>query len=232
MYKFWYSIIVPTYGKRARFVYSDTDSFIIDIETADLTHEITGPLASHLDLSNFPTHHPLHSSKFKGQLGKLKIETAPFFMKEFVALKPKAYSYTTTEHDSVNCNTLKGVPKHIKENILDIEAYKSCLYGNVQKYESIYNLRFCNSEMSLIRTRKLILSSLEDKRYYHNNLLSVGYGHYSIREGAEKRVREDNDTDDPAAKRVYRQGMFYFFQELQMILKSSLSAYPYYNVKL
>ena len=28
MYKFWYSTILPTYGKRAQFVYSDTDSFV------------------------------------------------------------------------------------------------------------------------------------------------------------------------------------------------------------
>ena len=35
MYKFWYSTIVPTYGERAQFVYTDTDSFIINIETED-----------------------------------------------------------------------------------------------------------------------------------------------------------------------------------------------------
>ena len=35
MYKLWYSTIVPTYGKRAQFVYSDTDSFIINLETED-----------------------------------------------------------------------------------------------------------------------------------------------------------------------------------------------------
>ena len=210
MYRFWYSTIVHTYGKKASFVYSDTDSFIINIESPDLIQEINGPLAPHLDLSNFPSHHPLYSSKCKGQLGKLKIETAPYFMKEFVALKPKAYSYTTTEHDNLSCNTLKGVPKHIKQNNLNIEAYKSCLYNNVQKYENIFNLRFCNSDMSLIKMNKLVLSSIEDKRFYFNNLKSVGYGHYKIRECVEKRTREDDHGDDPPTKRVYTDGMFFF----------------------
>ena len=35
MYKFWYSTIPPTYGKRAQFVYSDTDSFVINLFTND-----------------------------------------------------------------------------------------------------------------------------------------------------------------------------------------------------
>ena len=122
--------IVPTYGKRAQFVYSDTDSFIINIETDDIIKEIQGPLGDHLDLSNFPLDHPLYSNRCKGELGKLKIETVPYHMEEFIALKPKAYSYTTTESDQVCNNTLKGVPKHIR-NSLNLETYKECLYSNM-----------------------------------------------------------------------------------------------------
>ena len=70
MYRFWYSTIVPTYGKRAQFVYSDTDSFIMNIETDDIIKEIQGPLADHLDLSNFLLDHPLYSNRCKGELGK------------------------------------------------------------------------------------------------------------------------------------------------------------------
>ena len=65
MYRFWYSTIVPTYGKRVLFVYSDTDSFITNIETDDIIKEIQGPLADHLDLSNFPLDHPLYSNRCK-----------------------------------------------------------------------------------------------------------------------------------------------------------------------
>ena len=138
MYRFWYSTIVPTYGKRAQFVYIDTDSFIIDIETDDIIKEIQGPLADHLDLSNFSLDHPLYSNRCKGELGKLKIETAPYHMKEFIALKPKAYSYTPMESDQVYSNTLKGVPKHIR-NSFNLEAYKECLYSNMRISKDIFN---------------------------------------------------------------------------------------------
>ena len=89
MYQFWYDVLVKNYGERVHYVYSDTDSFIINLEVEDLAEEIRGPLAPHLDLSNFPIDHPLYDNTCKGHLGKMKIETAQHFMTEFVALKPK-----------------------------------------------------------------------------------------------------------------------------------------------
>ena len=180
MYRFWYSTIVPTYGERAQFVYSDNDSFIINIETDDIIKEIKGPLADHLDSCNFPLDHPLYSNRCKGELGKLKIETAPYHMKEFIALKPKAYSYTTTESNQVYNNTLKGVPKHIS-NSLNLETYKECLYSNMRISKDIFNLRFYNKDMSLTKNSKIILSSFEDKRYYMDSLNSYGYEHHKMK---------------------------------------------------
>ena len=176
MYKFWYSTILPAYGERAEFVYTDTDSFIINIETDDIMNEIKGPLSEYLDLSNFPRNHPLYSDKFKGELGKLKIETGHHHMKEFVGLKPKAYSFITTEDDQVCNNTLKGVPRHIRNN-LNLDNYKHCLYSNDRCSRDIYNLRFHNRDMSVTKNSKVILSNFEDKRFYINNLESYGYGH-------------------------------------------------------
>ena len=179
MYKFWYSTIVPTYGEKVEFVYSDTDSFIINLKTEDITKEISGPLAEHLDLSNFPSDHPLYNSKCKGELGKLKIETAPHHMKEFICLKPKAYTYTTTKDDQVSNNTLKGIPGHIRKG-LTLATYEECLYSNTRFSKDIFNLRFYNKHMSLTKNSKVILSCFEDKRYYINNLESYGYCHPKI----------------------------------------------------
>ena len=99
----------------------------------------------------------LYSNRCKSELGKLKIEKAPHRIKEFVALKPKAYSYTTTESDQVYHNTLKGVPKHIRDS-LNLEAYKECLYSNTRISKDIFNLRFYNSDMSLTKNSKIIPS--------------------------------------------------------------------------
>ena len=171
MYRFWYSTIVPTYGKRAQFVYSDTDSFIVNIETDDIIKEIQGPLADQLDLSNFPLDHSLYSNRCKDELGKLKIETAPYHMKGFIALKPKVYSYTTTESNQVYNNNLNSYEQ------FKLETYKECLYSNMRISKDIFNLRFYNKDMSLTKNSKIILSSFEDKRYYMDSLNSYGYDH-------------------------------------------------------
>ena len=128
-------------------------------------------------------------------------------MKEFIALKPKAYTYTTTENDQVCNNTLKGVPKHIR-NSLNLETYKECLYANTRISKDIFNLRFYNKDMSLTKNSKIILSSFEDKRYYVDNLHSYGYGHHKITndssdnkggqsfpEEREKRKRSQDETE-------------------------------------
>ena len=79
-----------------------------------------------MDLSHFPLNHPFYSDKCKGELGKLKIEIGPYLIKEFVGLKSKAYLYTTMQSVHTSHSTLKGVPKHIRNNI-DIKTYKECL---------------------------------------------------------------------------------------------------------
>ena len=175
MYKFWYDVLLKEYGNRIEFVYSDTDSFIFKLETDDLSKEIKGPLAPYLDLSNFPPHHPLYDTSCKGQLGKIKIETGAEFMKEFVALKPKMYSYSTT--GATRCfNTLKGVP-HCDRVDITLEQYRDCMYSGKLYSVTTNRLQFVNQEMSMIANNKLALSPYEDKRFYINENTSVGYGH-------------------------------------------------------
>ena len=174
-----------------------------------------------MDLSNFPPDHPLYSNKCEGELGKLKIETASYHIKEFVALKPKAYSYTTTDSDQVCHNTLKVVPKHIRIN-LDLETYKECLYSHTQISKDIFNLRFYSSNMFLTKNSKIILSSFEDKRYYVDGLNSYGYGHHKIVNSSrvdkgdqsppeEREKRKRNPEENlPIPQKKRKVGMTYF----------------------
>ena len=180
MYKFWYDVLLKTYGDRVGFVYSDTDSFVISLKTDDLNREIRGPLAPYLDLSNLPPNHPLYDNSCKGHLGKLKIETGADFMTEFVALRPKMYSYITTGSPRSH-NTLKGVAKHRREGFT-FQEYLACLEHNQRIPTEVSRLQFRNKEMALITQRKLALSSFEDKRYYIDAYHSVGYGHPACRE--------------------------------------------------
>ena len=208
MYEFWYGNLVNVYDDRVHMGYTDTDSFVLNLETNDLSKEIKGPLAEHLDLSNFPTNHPLYNDRNKGKLGKLKIETGAEFITEFVALKPKVYSYTTTK-SRVSHNILKGVSRQ-KKNKLNIQDYKDCLYRHKLTRTQMNNLRFKNRNMSVVRIDKLALSPFEDKRYYVCKNESYGYGHPEtffngdsdgdydddVMEGSDGTDAEDTDVND------------------------------------
>ena len=186
MYRFWYDVLVKTYGDRVQYVYSDTDSFIINLETEDIEKEIKGPLAPHLDLSNFPPEHPLYDDTNKGVLGKLKIETGHHFMTEFVGLKPKMYSFKTTRSDCSD-NTLKGIPSYRRKQ-LTFDQYLNTLEKNELVSVNTARLQYVKQSMRMISQRKLALSSYEDKRYYLNNSQSVAYGHPLCNRGNKSTV--------------------------------------------
>ena len=53
MYKFWYEYIKPKYKEKAKLCYMDTDSFIINIFTADFFEDINNNIERWFDTSNY-----------------------------------------------------------------------------------------------------------------------------------------------------------------------------------
>ena len=53
MYEFQYNYIKPKYGDRANLCYTDTDSFVIYIETEDFYEDIPNDIERWLDTSNY-----------------------------------------------------------------------------------------------------------------------------------------------------------------------------------
>ena len=175
-------------------MYIQIQSRLINLETEDIAEEIRGPLAPYLDLSNFPPNHPLHDDTCKGHLGKLKIETGHHFMTEFVALKPKMYSFKSTASE-VPQNTLKGIPSYRRKE-LTFEQYYNVLQKGDLVSTTTTRLQFVNQHMTMLQQRKLALSPYEDKRYYINNMTSVGYGHheyYSVTGRKDNNIVEEVD---------------------------------------
>ena len=103
MYKFWYDYIKPKYEDRAKLCYTDTDSFIIQIITEDFFEDITGDVKKWFDTSNYDENDKrlLPIGMNKRVYGFFKDELGGKIMKEFVALRAKAYAYLTDD-DSEN----------------------------------------------------------------------------------------------------------------------------------
>ena len=98
MYEFWYNYIIP------KLCYTDTDSFIIYIKTEDFFEDISNDVEKLFDTSNYNKKDkiPVPIVKNKKVPGLFKDELGGKIIIEFVALRPKTYSYLDD-----NCNKHK-----------------------------------------------------------------------------------------------------------------------------
>ena len=72
----------------------DTDSFIMHIKTEDFYKDVVD-VGKRFDTSNYECDRPLPTGKSKKGIGLMKDEVGGKIMTEFVALRPKPYSYLT-----------------------------------------------------------------------------------------------------------------------------------------
>ena len=93
MYEFWYEYMKPKYVHNAKLCYMNTDSFIMHIKTEDFYKDIADDVEKRFDTSNYECNRPLPTGKNKKVIGLMKDELGEKIMTEFVALRPKTYSY-------------------------------------------------------------------------------------------------------------------------------------------
>ena len=113
MYEFWYDYMKPNYGDNVKLCYMDTDSFILYIKTEDFYKDIADDVEKRFDISNDEVNRPLPRGKNKKVIRLMKDELGGKIMIEFVALRPKTYSYLTDncEEDKKTKETKKCVIK-------------------------------------------------------------------------------------------------------------------------
>ena len=95
MYEFWYDYVKIKYQDKARLCYMDTDSFVVYIKTKDFHKDISQDVNKRFDTSNYTFDRSLPTGINKKVIGFMKDELGGDIIKEFVALRPKAYSYIT-----------------------------------------------------------------------------------------------------------------------------------------
>ena len=100
MYKFWYNYIKPNYQNYSRLCYMDIDNFIIHIKTEDVYEDIANDVEKRSGTSNYEVNRPLPTGKNKKVIGLMKDELGGTIMTEFVARRPKTYSYLMDDGNS------------------------------------------------------------------------------------------------------------------------------------
>ena len=176
MYEFWYDYVKIKYEDKARLCYMDTDSFVINIKTKDFYKDISQDVNKRFDTSNYTFDRPLPMGINKKVIGLMKDELGGDIITEFVALRPKAYSYIT--NNFIEMKKAKGTKKCVVNKMLRFEDYKKCLFDNGKVLKSQQRFKSENHEVYTENMNKIALSCDDDKRIVTSDrITSYPYGY-------------------------------------------------------
>ena len=176
MYEFWYDFIKSKYESRAKICYMDTDSFIINIKTEDFYKDISENVMERFDTSNYSYDRPLPINVNKKVVGLMKDELGGGIITEFVALRPKAYSYKTD--DNIELKKAKGIKKCVINKMLSFRDYKNCLLDNEKVLRSQQRFKSENHIVYTENINKIAVSCNDDKRFVATDgIESYPYGY-------------------------------------------------------
>ena len=166
MYEFHYDYMVPKYSlEKLKLCYIDMDSLVYDIKTKDFYEDITDDIPARFDTSGYCPNRPLPVGLNKKVIGLMKDELGGKIMTEFVALRPKLYSY----------KKLDGLEdkKCIVKKTLTFEDYKTCLFSDSTEYRSQLMFRSAKHEVHTIEVNKVALNRDDDKRISRKDGIST-----------------------------------------------------------
>ena len=162
MYEFWYDYMKPKYGDNVKLCYTDTDTFIMNTETEDFYEDIANDFEKKFDTSNYEVDTPLPTGKNKKVVGLMKDELGGKIITEFVALRPKTYSYLTD--DCEEDKKAKGTKKYVIKRELKFKNYKNCLLNDKVVLKLQQKFKSERHDVFTENVNKIALSNNNDKK--------------------------------------------------------------------
>ena len=157
MYEFHHDYIRRKYdSQNLKLCYMDTGSLVYQIH-ADIASEVP----ARFDTSAHRSDRPLPTGLNKKVIGLMKDEMGGDIIEEFVALRPKLYSYRVGSKEHKKC---KGIKKNVVKKTLTFEDYKNCLFNKTNILRSQLLFKSYKHDVDMIEVNKLALSSDDDKR--------------------------------------------------------------------
>ena len=174
MLRFHYEVIQANFKNKYQLIYSDTDSFVYNIQHPDIYKWIKNN-SKHFDLSDDKF---IKDDTNKKVLGKFKDELEGMPMKYFTALNPKVYCFECGDASVRKC---KGVSKAVVKKEITNSNFKEVLDTGEPIEKDVYSLRSFNHSVYTVKTMKTCLTNYYDKMYMTGYNTCVPYGHYSIK---------------------------------------------------
>ena len=151
MYEFHYDYMLPKYGNDLKPRHMDTDSLVYSIKTEDFYEDIAKDLKTRFNTSGYCKDRPLLVGLNKKVFGLMKDEMGGAILTEFIALRPKLYSYRKL--DGIEDKKCKGIKKCVVKKTLAFDDYKKCLFSPNNIYRS--QLMFRNKKHEEVHTAEV-----------------------------------------------------------------------------
>ena len=165
MFDFNYNYIQKKYSyKKARLLFTDTDSLMYELITEDFYFDIKDDIKARFDTSDYPPDHEsgILTGVNKKVIGMFKDEVAGQQIIKFVGLRAKLYSFKV--EDSSTAKKCKGIKKNVVKKGIDFEDYVRCLFKGEKQMRTMNIIRSENHDIYSKEVNKLALSRDDDKR--------------------------------------------------------------------
>ena len=185
MFSFQYGYVKKKWEK-AEVLYSDTDSLVLNIETDDFFRDISGDVAEWFDTNDYAKDHPAVLEGLpivkenKKKIGLMKDDCGGKIVTEWVALRPKLYSFLTETGEKQKA---KGLKKSMKNKSLRHENFLKCLRTGESQSRKQCLFRSRDHHIFTENMVKIALSCDDDKRIVlGNGIDTLSLGHASLEE--------------------------------------------------
>ena len=185
MFSFQYGYVKKKWEK-AEVLYSDTDSLVLNIETDDFFRDISGDVAKWFDTNDYAKDHPAVLEGLpivkenKKKIGLMKDDCGGKIVTEWVALRPKLYSFLTETGEKQKA---KGLKKSMKNKSLRHENFLKCLRTGESQSRKQCLFRSRDHHIFTENMVKIALSCDDDKRIVlGNGIDTLSLGHASLEE--------------------------------------------------
>lgn len=204
MYSFLYDSLKPQYGERVRLAYTDTDSFIFNVETHDFYKDMRENIEMY-DTSDYPWPNEYNIERKNKKIpGLFKDELNGNIITSFVGLRAKCYAVQSLDDNAYSVKDRKrenkrkralcgkyynedmkkskGVKKNVVSRKISFDDYVNCIQNHCEMSATQNTIRSIKHNVYSIKQHKIALSPFDDKRYLikPNKIETLAWGHYAI----------------------------------------------------
>lgn len=179
MYDFFYNNLRVKYGSNVQMLYTDTDSFILEVKTDCFYTDMINDLKKY-DTSDYSENNQFNIPRVNKKVpGLFKDELNGEIMSEFVGLRSKMYCVRT--HGIEKMKKAKGVKRYVLKKSVCFQDYIDCIKNNCSIVRDQNSFRSKKHVVFSVRQTKVALSPFDNKRYIlDDNIETLPWGHYKI----------------------------------------------------